>query len=61
LWEHCSHQLIADLARKPKRLWHRECFNSRPLTDAEKAELWQLPRADAPANVKEKHGYDPSK
>jgi hypothetical protein len=38
-----------------------ERFNGRPLTDAEKAELWQLSRADAEANVKEKHGYDPSK
>jgi hypothetical protein len=38
-----------------------ERFNGRPPTDAEKAELWQLSRADAEANVKEKDGYDPSK
>jgi hypothetical protein len=36
-----------------------ERFNSQP--NPEKAELWQLARADAEANVKEKDGYDPSK
>jgi hypothetical protein len=38
-----------------------ERFRGSTLTDAEKAKLWQLSRADAEANVKEKDGYDPSK
>jgi hypothetical protein len=38
-----------------------ERFNGRAPTNAEKAELWQLSRADAEANVKEKDGCDPSK
>jgi hypothetical protein len=38
-----------------------ECFNGRPLTDAVKAKLWRLSRADAAANVKEKGGYELSK
>jgi hypothetical protein len=34
---------------------------SQPRTDAKKAELWQLCRANAAANVKEKGGYELSK
>jgi len=35
-----------------------ERFNSQPMP---RKQLWQLSRADAEANVKEKDGYDPSK
>jgi hypothetical protein len=52
LFEYRSHQLIDDLAQTPKRFLQVERFNSQ--TDAEKAELGQLSRADAEANIEEK-------
>ena len=39
----CSHQLIDDLGRKPKRLRQMERFNGRPLTDAEKPSSGNYP------------------